>query len=53
MTSDEALVIVVETAFEWAGEYGFAIPQRAQQVWDAARLLRPDLEPTNDAGRAS
>ena len=41
MTESEALEIVVETAFDWAQEYGFSVPERASTVWKAAKYSRP------------
>ena len=40
---EEAITFVCEIALEWAGEYGYAHPEEATAVWDAVRLLRPDL----------
>ena len=45
LTTEQAIEIVVQVAFEWAGEYGFDDPEGAGEVWAAAKLLRPDLEP--------
>ena len=42
---DEAIGVLVEVGFDWAGEYGFSRPAEALKVWNAAALLRPDLEP--------
>ena len=40
---EEAITLVCEIALEWAGEYGYSRPYAATAIWDAARLLRPDL----------
>lgn len=45
MTKDEALALVCEVAYSWAEEYGFADPKGAIEVYEAARTLRPDLQP--------
>lgn len=41
MNKKEALVLVCETAYEWAGEYGFSDPTGAKIVIEAAELLHP------------
>lgn len=43
--TEKAITLVCEIAFAWAGEYGFSNPEEATKVWNAAKLLRPDLEP--------
>jgi len=45
VTREEALEVVIEAAFEWAQEYGFNDSAAALRVWEAAALLRADLEP--------
>lgn len=47
MTNVEALDLVCEIAFAWADEYGFSLARREQatEVWEAAKHLRPELEP--------
>ena len=45
MDQEEAITTLCEIAFSWAGEYGFSDPEGASKAWNAARLLRPELEP--------
>lgn len=42
------LELVCEIAFDWAGEYGFSMPDHAREVWRAAARLAPHLEPKRD-----
>lgn len=48
MTKEEAIEIVVNAAFNYAGEIGFSDQRYAEQLWEAAKTLRPDLEPKHD-----
>jgi hypothetical protein len=40
-----ALTTVVVIAFDWATTHGYEDGHMANDVWAAAKLLRPDLEP--------
>jgi hypothetical protein len=43
MELSEALEIVVDTAHDWAGEYGFAYPDAAIRVFQAAKVVEGEL----------
>jgi len=43
MDKDQALEIVCRIALDWAGEYGFTIPEEASRVFNAVEILSPDI----------
>jgi len=44
MTKDEALGIVLDAAEDWAGEYGFVVPEAATLVFAAIKVLEEELD---------
>lgn len=39
MTIEEAIEIVCNRSFDWAGEYGFSMPDEALEVFDAIKTI--------------
>lgn len=39
MPYDEALALVLEKADDWAGEYGFVVPEEAKKVFEAITVI--------------